>query len=87
VRFINPTQNAPIPDLFQLLLLPEPDQEILHATMNGSATGILHEASGYPEGTLGRVRIAQMFPRVPEGGYTPMGWQVERLDIQPLGQP
>jgi len=87
VRFIVPEQNAPIPDLFQLLLLPEPGQEILHVSIEGSATGILHESSGYPEGTLGRVRVVQVFPRVPEGGYTPMGWQVERLEIQAIGRP
>ncbi|MFB3908858.1 MAG: hypothetical protein ACE15D_10685 [Candidatus Eisenbacteria bacterium] len=83
--FINPQPGAPIPDLFQLLLFTEPDQEILHATIHMEATGYLHEGSGYPEGTYARVRAVQIFPRAPEGGYEPTGWPVESIDIQPIG--
>jgi hypothetical protein len=85
LRFINPQQNAPIPDLFQLLLFPEPGQEILHATVNMAATGVLHEGSGYPEGTPAMVRAVQVYPRMPESGYA-VPWPVERIDIQPIGK-
>ncbi len=83
IRFIVPEQNAPIPDLFQLIVMPEPEQELLHLSVNMSAVGILHEGSGYPEGTLGLVRVVQVYPPLPNSTYG-TGWAVERIDIQPI---
>ena len=85
MRFISPEQNAPLPDIFQLLLIPEPGQELLHLTVNMSATGVLHEGSGFPEGTLGSVKVFQVYPRTFPGGYD-YSWTVERIDIRAIGQ-
>ena len=45
--------GAPIPDLVQLAFFPEEGQEIVTIMITWLAQGVLHEASGYPEGTFG----------------------------------
>jgi len=85
IKFITAEQNAPIPDIFGMYFFPEPGQEILHMSINMSATGILHEGSGYPEGTLAKVKVNQVFPG--PGDIYGMGWAVERINIVPIGQP
>ena len=76
--------GAPIPDLFQLYFAPEPGQEVLRIALNMTATGILHEGSGYPAGTRAKVRVMQVYPPLPNSEYL-TGWAVEKIDFHPLG--
>jgi hypothetical protein len=85
MKVIVPEQNAPLPDIFGLYFFPEPGAEVVHVTVSAQASGVLHEGSGYPEGTIGRVSIQQVFPSRPDGdiGNT---WPVERIDFHVANQ-
>lgn len=80
VTWIGPAKNAPIPDLFQLLLVPEDDQVLLFVNTQLLATGAFHEGSGYAEGTVGQVDVSQIYVRPPDGDYA-SGWPVESVEF------
>lgn len=69
VTFINTAPGAPLPDLIQLAVVPEPGQEILSIAANCNAKGQLHAAYGVPEGTPGRA-ISRQAARVIDGSLT-----------------
>lgn len=51
--------GAPLPDLVQSLNWPTGGQQLIAATVVSQSFGTLHAASGFPEGTPGRMRIVQ----------------------------
>ncbi|MHC4140440.1 MAG: hypothetical protein ACYSUF_00700 [Planctomycetota bacterium] len=55
VKFINTAPGAPLPDLLQLLFLPEPEQETLFLTVVATAEGPLP-----PDDTLGCLHTTQV---------------------------
>jgi hypothetical protein len=61
VRFINTAPGAPLPDLFDAFVSGNalPGQELLFIRFDGNADGLLHAASGFPEGTAGRATVVQ----------------------------
>lgn len=69
VTFINTALGAPLPDLIQLAIVPEPGQEILKVKASCSTTGPLHAAFGVPEGTRGRV-ISRQVGELIDGSLT-----------------
>lgn len=77
-------QNAPLPDIFGLYFFPEEGQEVVHLTVSMAATGVFHEGSGFPEGTVGRVRVQQVFPSNPNSDLDG-AWPVERIDFHVPG--
>lgn len=54
ITFINTAPGAPLPDLIQLIVAPEPGQEIFKVSARCNVKGLLHAAFGVPEGTMGR---------------------------------
>ena len=84
VQFVSPAPGLPIPDLFQLFLVPEEGQELVHVAVNMSATGTFHDGSGLTPGTRGRVKVTQVFPPLPGSDYD-TGWAVERIRFIPFG--
>jgi hypothetical protein len=85
VEFINTAPGAPIPDFVQLYFFPEPEQEIVTLTMNSLAQGILHEASGYPEGTPGIAKLVEANLQKPPVDNNPNwdAWPVEKVWFSP----
>lgn len=69
VTFINTAPGAPMPDLIQLAIFPEPGQELLSITTHCNARGQLHAAYGVTEGTPGRA-ISHQVARVIDGSLT-----------------
>lgn len=69
VTFINTAPGAPLPDLIQLAVVPEPGQEILSISTHCNAKGQLHAAYGVPEGTPGRA-MSRQAARVIDGSLT-----------------
>jgi len=78
VAFILPEQDADLPDLFQLFLVPEDGQELHHVSATMCAQGVFHTGSGFPEGTQGEVEVMQVFQRPPSGDYAE-GWLTESI--------
>lgn len=60
IKFTNPEPGYPLPDLIQIFEEPEPGQEIIFGQHTCFATGELHEATGYPEGTPGIAYMSQI---------------------------
>ncbi len=98
VKFINPAPGYPLPDVIQLAICPEPFQEVLAWSFEGSAKGVLREASGYPEGTPGflhtrQVGLIAVYARLsskpwqtnPGPGAHRSGWPAEKIILQPVG--
>jgi hypothetical protein len=55
--FINPKAGMPLPDLAQIGFAPFPGQEFVTLHIRAVATGPLHAASGFPEGSRGRMTM------------------------------
>lgn len=86
VVFIGTAPGAPLPDLIQLALSPEPGQELVMLSTNFGATGTLRAASGYPDGTAGRLDCVQtglFFTGF--HGATADGYPAEHINIRPVG--
>lgn len=59
VKLINTAPGAPMPDLIQLVVFPEPGQELLTVGTQCNARGPLREEFGVPEDTPGRAVFRQ----------------------------
>jgi hypothetical protein len=59
LAFKNTAPGAPLPDLAQLLLCPEPGQELEIISFRARASGPLRAAFRVPEGTPGRLEVSQ----------------------------
>lgn len=59
VRFINTAPGAPMPDLLQLVIFPEPGQELVSIATHCNARGPLRADFGVPEDTPGRAVFRQ----------------------------
>jgi len=59
ISFINTAPGAPLPDLTQLFFFPEPGQQLHEYVFQASASGTLRSAFGVPDGTPGKVTVAQ----------------------------
>lgn len=57
--FINTAPGAPLPDLMQLVFVPEPGQELVSVIFEAVAEGELRAASGYAEGSPGRGIVSE----------------------------
>lgn len=80
VRFINTAPGAPMPDLLQLVIFPEPGQELVAIASQCNARGELRADFGVPEGTPGRAVIRQI-GRVKDGVLT---FPVEKVLLKTL---
>lgn len=61
LTFLNPGGlGAPLPDLVQIINWPTAGQQLISAEIVSVCYGLLHAASGYPEGTPGRMKIVQV---------------------------
>ena len=82
VVFINPTPEADLPDLIQLLFFPDVDQEVIFLAIRAQAAGELRE--GFDEvddGTPGKVTVVQngFFLRGSGMGALEDGFPVENI--------
>jgi hypothetical protein len=59
IRFTNTAPMAPLPDMSQLLICPAPGQTLDLVSLRARASGPLRPASGYPDGTPGRLEVTQ----------------------------
>jgi hypothetical protein len=89
VAFKNPSPGAPLPDLINLLVLgtAAPGQEPISIYFNATATGQLRVASGFPEGTPGRLKVVQtaVLFRGPFKGATTDGFPAELVELHRVG--
>lgn len=60
LTFINTAPMAPLPDLAQLFVNPQPGQVPQRLSITGDATGTLRAAFGVPDGTPGEAHTAQV---------------------------
>jgi hypothetical protein len=59
VSFTNTAPGAPLPDFAQLQFCPAPGQALERLSIRAQASGPLRAASGFPEGTPGRLEVTQ----------------------------
>ncbi len=81
VKLINTAPGAPLPDLIQLLVAPEPGQELVFLSFTARADGLL------ADGTPGRLQVAQtgLFMTAFKGA-TADGFPVENIILSAVGQ-
>jgi hypothetical protein len=80
----------PFPEPVQLFIA-EPPYELVKIAFHGDATGPFQAASGFGEGTLGRLRIQQVGRVTPgllnrEGDYPGDFFPVENVTLRPIGR-
>lgn len=80
VRFINTAPGAPMPDLIQLVVFPEPGQELVSVATNCNARGPLRAEFGVPEDTPGRAVFRQQART--RGGV--LSFTIEKVLLKPL---
>ena len=81
--FINHAPGAPLPDLFEMMILPDATQELSSMTFRATASGVLHAAYGVAEGTPG-VALVVLISRT--GTSAPgAGVPIARVELRPLG--
>lgn len=80
--------GAPMPDLVQLLYLPEEEQKLKYISFNAKANGELRADFGVPDGTSGRATIIQIGLLDPGFKGSPVldGFPVERVDLKVVGK-
>jgi hypothetical protein len=89
--FINTALGAPMPDLIQLFVAPEPGQEPKSLSLKARADGTLSEAFGVAEGTPGKATIVQVgfySKNFNPKSHVVLGdpnFTVERVDLQATG--
>jgi hypothetical protein len=80
VKFINTAPGAPLPDLIQLLVAPEPGQELVFLSFHARADGPL------ADGSPGRVEVVQTGLFMTEfQGATADGFPAEKIILQAVG--
>lgn len=88
--FKNTAPGDPLPDMVNLFVLGNvaPGQEPISLSFNATATGLLRAASGFPEGTPGKLRIVQtaVLFRGPFKGATTDGFPAEIVELRRIGQ-
>jgi hypothetical protein len=86
IQFINTTPGAPLPDLIQLLFVPEPGQELRMLAIDARASGSLRATFGVPDGTPGRLTDIQSGLFMTRFmGAVGDGFPVERIDLHVVG--
>lgn len=87
VEFTIAAPGAPLPDLMQLAFAPEEGQELLMLSIYYTAFGRMHAASGYAEGTPGRLTCTQtgLFFTGFHGAVGD-GFPAEKIDLQATGR-
>ncbi len=87
--FKNPAPGAPMPDVVDAFVLGNaaPGQEAVSFAFNATATGQLHAASGFPEGTSGKLAIVQTGLFMTHFmGATADGFPAEIVELRRVGQ-
>jgi hypothetical protein len=87
LKFIISEPGAPLPDLLQLAFFPEEGQELLMLSIYYTAFGTLHSASGYAEGTPGRLTCIEtgiLFSGF--HGAVGDGFPAEMINLQAVGR-
>ena len=85
-RFITTAAGAPLPDLVQIMFVPEEGQQLLQVKFHATATGPLHALFGAPEGTLGRLTVQQigiLNTKAPSKATDP--YPVEFVNVHAIG--
>ncbi len=59
-KFITSAPGLPLPDLVKIAYFPDPGQEQIQLNFHAEADGLLRAASGFPEGTPGRLAVHQV---------------------------
>jgi hypothetical protein len=86
VLFINTAMGAPMPDIFKILVDPDPGQELLWFALSATANGPLREAYGVPDGTPGKMTVRQTGNFIGSGqGALADGFPVEHINLQVVG--
>lgn len=87
IDLVMPEPGMPLPDLVEIFHAEPGGIEVIHMTVTASAVGPLHAASGYAEGTLGRMwftytdRVLHwQGPKEPR-----FMWHSTPIRIQPIG--
>lgn len=59
-KFITSATGLPLPDLVKIVYFPDPGQESIQLNFHAQADGLCRAASGFPEGTPGRLSVHQV---------------------------
>jgi hypothetical protein len=86
--FKNSEPGAALPDLLQLLIAPETNQELVEMSFRGQANGELHDTFDVAEGTPGRLTVVQtgLFGRSSHKGATADLFPAELVNLKPVGR-
>ena len=89
IVFKNPAPGAPLPDIVDAFVLGNaaPGQEPISLSFRANATGKLRAASGFPEGTPGRLIVSQTGLFMTQfKGATADGFPAEIVELRRIGQ-
>jgi len=83
LKFVMPEPGMPMPDLIEVSFFPEENMYVEFLGLKCKAEGVLHEATGYPEGTWGRAWATQINTAVPQphNNINWDAWPVENIFI------
>lgn len=81
-KYITTAPGLPLPDLVQISYFPESGQEELKLNFHAKADGLLREASGFPEGTPGRLSVKQV-ANFKKPGPDGNPYSVETITLKP----
>jgi hypothetical protein len=87
VEFTMPAVGMPLPDLFKIVVDPDPGMELRSLSMRAHADGVMHTAAGVAEGTPGHLTVSQtgLF-NVSGRGATADGFPAELVEIRATGR-
>ena len=90
IKFTNPAPGAPLPSFYDLSLNPAFAGRLLEQSFRSSGFGTMRAASGSPEGTPGKMTVAEVGLFVPgngspSGNGPADGYPADILKVQPLG--
>jgi hypothetical protein len=86
LTYIAPAPGMPLVAVSQVVYFEADKYEIVRLSFDAQAEGVLHAASGYPEGTLGRVRAKEVDRHTP--GLLRRGdpYRVEYVRLSAIGR-
>jgi hypothetical protein len=87
LTYVTTAPGLPLSDIAQIAFAPEPGQGALKVQFHVQANGVLHAASGFPEGTAGRLRVQQVGifkTKSPSKAENP--FVVERIELTAAGK-